>query len=256
LLIQGVGMAGAAWQPQIEGLADRFRVVAFDNRGLDGSNIDLRMFSIETMALDALAVMDAVGAARWHVVGHSMGGLIAQELALRAPQRVQSLAFLCTFHRGSEATRLSPGLLWRGLRTRIGSRPMRRQAFLEMIFPPSVLAGTDRDALAAQMRQVIGRDLADPPAIAMAQLRAMGRYNASERLGQLGGIPSLVVSATDDRIALPEYGRRLASAIPGARFVELSGAGHALPIQSPRKTNQLLGAHFEAASLDRAARAQ
>jgi pimeloyl-ACP methyl ester carboxylesterase len=93
LLIQGVGVPGAGWAPQIERLSDRFRVVAFDNRGLDGSNIDLRMLSIETMALDALAVMDAVGAQRWHVVGHSMGGLIAQELAsARAPSGPEPVA--------------------------------------------------------------------------------------------------------------------------------------------------------------------
>jgi aminoacrylate hydrolase len=247
LLIQGVGLGGAGWGPQIDGLSDRFRIVAFDNRGIDGSDIDLRMLSIETMAIDALAVMDAAGPRRWHVVGHSMGGLIAQELALRAPQRVQSLSFLCTFSRGSEGARFSPGILWRGLRTRCGTRRMRRNAFLELVMPPEVLATVDRDALAEELRPLFGHDLADQPGIALSQLRAMARYDASEQLVRLAPIPTLVVSATEDRIALPEYGRRLATAIPGARFVELTGAGHGLPIQSPLKTNQLLAAHFLAA---------
>jgi aminoacrylate hydrolase len=255
LLIQGVGVGKEGWRPQIEGLSDRFRTVAFDNRGIDGSDIDPRMLSIETMANDALAVMDAVGLHRWHVVGHSMGGLIAQELALRAPQRVQSLSFLCTFSRGREAARLSPGILWRGLRTRIGSRRMRRHAFLELVMPPAVLATRDRDALAEELRPLFGHDLADQPAIVLQQLRAMARYDAREQLNQLAPLPSLVVSASDDRIALPAFGRRLASAIPGARFVELTGAGHGLPIQSPMKTNQLLAEHFLAATTRRVRRA-
>ena len=113
LLIQGVGIAGAGWRPQIDGLLDSFRLVAVDNRGIDGCVLPPGPLTIEDMAADTLAVMDHLrereGIERFHVVGHSMGGVIAQELALSAPERVESLAFLCTFATGRQATTLTPG---------------------------------------------------------------------------------------------------------------------------------------------------
>jgi pimeloyl-ACP methyl ester carboxylesterase len=199
------------------------------------------------MALDALAIMDAETIERFHVVGHSMGGLIAQEVALRAPARVKSLALLCTFARGKQAARLTADIVLIGLRTRIGTRAMRRSAFLELVMPPALLAEGDRARLAETLRPLFGRDLAEQPPIIMKQLRATAKYDASGRLGQLAPIPSLVVSAELDRIALPAFGRELAAAIPGARLVEIPGAGHGVPIHSPEKVNALLAEHFASA---------
>jgi pimeloyl-ACP methyl ester carboxylesterase len=106
-----------------------------------------------------------------------MGGVIAQQLALDCPQRVRSLSLLCTFARGKDAARLTPWVLWMTLRTRIGTRPMRRRAFLEMICPRSALQTADVGALAARFSKLIGRDLADQPPILMKQLMAMGRHD-------------------------------------------------------------------------------
>lgn len=78
----------------------------------------------------------------------------------------------------------------------------------------------------------------------MAQLKAMGRYDALDRLASLASIPTLVVSAAQDRIALPAFGRQLAAAIPGARYIEIAEAGHAVPIQCADQINQLLAGHF------------
>ena len=102
LLVQGVGVVGEGWRPQIDGLADRFTVLAFDNRGFGGSTIRDGALSIESMAGDAIALVDALGFERFHVAGHSMGGVIAQAIALRATARVRSLAFLCTFAHGRD----------------------------------------------------------------------------------------------------------------------------------------------------------
>jgi pimeloyl-ACP methyl ester carboxylesterase len=247
LFIQGVGVGAEGWRPQLDGLCDRFKVIAFDNRGIDGAVIDPRTFSVESMAVDAVAVMDAAGVDRCHVVGHSMGGLIAQELALAVPERVSSLSLLCTFKSGRQATRLTPDVLWRGLRTRVGTRRMRRHAFVDLIMPASVLATRDLDDLARELSSLFGRDLADQPPIVMKQLRAMGRFDASPRLAMLASIPTLVVSASEDHLALPAFGRALTRAIPGARFIEVADAGHALPIQRSAQTNELLAAHFLAA---------
>jgi pimeloyl-ACP methyl ester carboxylesterase len=251
LFIQGVGVVGNGWRPQLDGLADRYRVLAFDNRGIGASTLeDPRSVTVQAMAADALAVADAAGAESFHVVGHSVGGVVAQELALAARARVKSLTFMCTFAHGAEAAKLSAGMFVTALRTRIGTRAMRRAAFLSLVMPEALLANLNtegRAAFAESLRPLFGRDLADQPPIVMKQLRASARYDAFARLGTLAGIPTLVLSAAHDRIARPEYGRALAAAIPGARYVEIADAAHGLPLQSPHQVNDLLVAHFAGA---------
>lgn len=247
LLIQGVGAVGEAWRPQVDGLADRFSLISFDNRGIGASEIRGGTLTIEAMAADALAIMDAEGVREFHVAGHSMGGVIAQAVALRAPDRVKSLAFLCTFARGQDGARLSFSMLVTALRMQIGTRAMRRRAFLELIMPARYLEAVDCAALAARLGPLFGHDLAEQPPIAMKQLRAMSRYDASARLSALADIPTLVVAAAEDRIARTAYGRALAAAIPGAEYVELADAGHGVTLHRPDDINALLAAHFTGA---------
>jgi pimeloyl-ACP methyl ester carboxylesterase len=247
LLIQGVGVIGAGWTPQIDAMASRFRTIAFDNRGIGSSALGDHTLTIEAMADDALGVMDAAGVDRFHVVGHSMGGLIAQQIALAAPNRVKSLALLCTFASGKEGSRMSPAMLISALRLRIGSRDMRRQAMLSLIMPEAYLRTTDRARLARSVGALFGRDLADQPAIVMKQLRALSRYNAEPRLSELSSIPALVISGAHDRIARPNLGRALAEGINGARYVEFSDGGHALTIQCAGRLNALLIEHIDSA---------
>ena len=249
LLLQGVGLIGEGWRPQIDGLADRFTLVAPDNRGIGRSTIRSGRLTIEDMASDALAIMDAEQCERFHVAGHSMGGIIAQALALRTPERILSLSFLCTFARGQDGAAMSLPMLVTALRMRIGARPMRRNAFLELIMPARYLRHVDRAALAEQLRPLFGHDLAEQPSIAFRQLRAMSRYDASARLAGLGHIPTLVVSASDDRIAAPPKGRSLAACIPGARYVEIADAGHGVTIHRADAVNRILASHFAAATV-------
>lgn len=253
VLLQGVGLVGEGWRPQVEALARRFTLITIDNRGIGASTLDGGELSIAAMADDALAVADAEELATFHVVGHSMGGLIAQELALRAPRRVTSLALLCTFAWGKQGARPSLSMLGTALRTRIGTRRMRRHAFLELVLPKWVLATADRDALASALEPLFGHDLADSPPVVMQQLSAMSRYDARGRLAELAPIPTLVVVAAEDRIARPRFGRELAAAIPGARRVELADAAHGVPIHQPGRINDLLREHFAAAQSARQA---
>jgi aminoacrylate hydrolase len=247
LFIQGVGVAGSGWLPQTDDLSTDFACLAFDNRGIGRSRSTTAMLSISQMAGDALALMDAMGFQSAHVVGHSMGGVIAQQLALTAPQRVKSLSLLCTFSQGGEATRLTPVILWLGMRSRIGSRAMRRRAFLEMLFPSAYLAGQGPVALSAHLEPLIGRDLAEQPPIVMQQLKALGAHDCSGRLHELASIPTLVLAARHDPIARVEYGRRLARLIPGSRYVEMADASHGVTIQDPPAINCLLREHFRSA---------
>jgi pimeloyl-ACP methyl ester carboxylesterase len=122
LSIQGVGVAGSGWQPQVAALSGQFTLISFDNCGVGRSPRGSHPLTIERMALDALAIADVEHAGRFHLLGHSMGGLIAQHIALTARERIRSLSLVCTFANGADATRLSTRLLALGLRSRIGTR--------------------------------------------------------------------------------------------------------------------------------------
>ena len=94
VFIQGLGIHGRAWKPQVDGLAADYRCLTFDNRGIGRSQPRGCAITIPQMAEDALALMDAQGWERAHLVGQSMGGLVAIEMALRAGRRVRSLALI------------------------------------------------------------------------------------------------------------------------------------------------------------------
>jgi pimeloyl-ACP methyl ester carboxylesterase len=188
--------------------------------------------------------MDHAGWDSAHVVGHSLGGPVALQMALTQPQRVRSLSLLCTVARGSDATRLTGRMLWLGLRSRIGPKRARRRAFLEIVMPPEALRSVDTDTLARELAPMFGHDLADQPPVAMKQLAALRAYDASSHLSRLAGIPTLVMSAAHDPIASPIFGKALAAGIPGARFIEFSDASHGLPLQHPDRVNALLIEHL------------
>jgi pimeloyl-ACP methyl ester carboxylesterase len=240
LLIQGIGAVGGAWRLQVDAMKQNHRVLVLDNRGIGRSQPCAGPVTIETMAEDALAVMDAAGWDSAHVGGHSMGGVIAQQLALAAPRRVRSLLLVCTFSRGKDAARPTPWAIWMGIRTRLGTRRMRRRAFLEMLYSPAKLAAADRDKLAAWTAPLIGRDLADSPPVLMKQVAACGKHDTRARLGELAGLPALVISAELDPIAKVPYGRDLAAQIPGATFELHSGQSHGNLLEQPVWLNERL----------------
>ena len=214
LCIQGVGVAGDGWNPQVDALAQRYRVITFDNRGVGATPRGTGRVTIERMAADAVAILDAEGIHRCHLLGHSMGRLIALAVALSAPARAQSLALLCTFADGAGPTRPTLRMIALGLPTRIGTRRMRRLAMQRMLFPDEYLRHVDRAALAERLNHLFGRDLGEAPPIVDEQLKAMGRYDATPRLSELAAIPTLVVSGRHDPIAPPAFGRAIAAGIP------------------------------------------
>jgi len=243
LLIQGVGVHGEGWRAQVDTLAARYACLWFDNRGLGASLPATPHLSVDRLARDAAALVDAQGWSDAHVIGHSLGGLVAIRLALSAPSRVRSLSLLCTFARGREAG-ASARMAWIGLRTRVGTRRMRRAAFLEILAPPALLAGVDRDRMAHELVPFFGHDLADHPAAETQQLSALRAEDATGELVRLGAIPTLVVSAAHDLISPPPIGRALADAIPGARFELLPDQAHGAPILAAATVNALLVDHL------------
>ncbi len=240
VFIQGSGIHGDGWLPQVDALAQRYRCLTFDNRGMGRSQPPGVRVTVEQMAEDVGILMDVQGWKSAHLVGHSLGGLVALCLALTSRSRVRSLSLLCTFARGADATRLSWEMFWLGLRTYVGTRTMRRSAFLEMVMPAAFLAGTDRDVLAKRLAPIFGHDLADHPSVVMKQLAAMRRYDATPHLGKLSDLPTIVAVAKHDRIARWEVGKALAAAIPGSRLVEFPDAAHGVCIQCANQVNALL----------------
>lgn len=251
LLIQGTGVGGDAWQPQVEALSRDFRCLWFDNRGYGRSQPLGGPLSVEKMADDALAILAAEGIGAVHLVGHSLGGPIALAAAQQARRsgqpRVRSLSLLCTFASGRVPTRLEPRLVWLGLRSQLGTAAMRRRAFVEMVTPAAYLRSQGSAAVEQQLAAAFGRDLAEPQPVVMKQLAAMRAFDGTSLLSELRGVPSLVVSAGHDLLAPPSAGRELAEPL-AARYVELADAGHAAPIQCSARINELLREHLMTAA--------
>ena len=247
VMIQGVGAYGAGWNPQVEILEKYYTCLTFDNRqGIGASQPPADHLTVDRMAADTIALMDHAGWASAHIVGHSLGGLIALQVALDAKARVRSLALLCTFARGADAKRITLALLWTGLRMRFGPRRVRRRAFLDLVLPP----GRNHDAderIAQRLSKVFGHDVADTPPITNQQLDAMTRHDVTPRLGELAGIPTLVISGENDTIAPPSSGRAIAVGIPGARYVEIAGGSHAFPVLQAERCGAMLLEHLNAA---------
>lgn len=251
LWIQGVGAHGSCWRPQIEGLADRFACLSYDNRGIGKSFPKGTPITVPQLAEDAARLIEAAGWESAHVVGHSMGGMVALQLALDYPKRVRSLFLSCTFARGQQVAPPTMRMIWVGLRTRIGTRVMRRNAFLELIFPRGFPRRRERAVMAAKFAEYFGHDLADTPSIVPAQLQALRECDLADRLGELAGIPTAVNAAAHDLLAPARLGRALAAGIPGAEFVEYSDAAHGLPLQFPARFNERVAHYLEAAEARR-----
>lgn len=241
LLIQGTGIAGCGWSPQVEGLRDAFHLAWFDNPGVGRS--DGPAGGIERMVAAAVEVLDALGWQRAHVAGHSLGGIIAQRLALDHPSRVRSLALLNTLARGKSAFSFSPASLWLQTRMLVGPRDARRRAFYEFVStsPPT-------EERMGRLEAVFGRALCDLPPATRAQLGVLMKADHRAALAGLE-VPSMVVGCMEDKPA-PVSESHLLADILGCPLHLFEG-GHALLVERPELFNDLLRAHWSKARDDR-----
>lgn len=237
LMIQGTGVAGQGWMPQVAALQDAYTLAWFDNPGVGATPGPPG--SIRDMADAAAQVLDELGWERAHVVGHSLGGVIALRLALDHPGRVRSLALLCTFARGRASLSFGPAALWRQVRMILGTVASRRRAFFELVSPRAMWGS---EAGMAELERVFGRGLHELPPAAFAQVRALAGADLRPELPSLRHVPALVVTATEDRVAPLAQGPVLAHAL-GAELVEVTG-GHAVTVQDAPRINALLRAFW------------
>jgi pimeloyl-ACP methyl ester carboxylesterase len=219
LLVMGQAFGSAMWFRAVPALAARHRVLTFDNRGIGRSPARPHAFTIGDLAADACAVLDAAGVERAHVYGASMGGLVAQELALSHPDRVRSLVLACTgapdgthqpAGRGSALRRVLP----RSLVLRTAPRPVVRALYGPQ--PP-------RDAVREDLR-VLARTRT-PWWVVEQQARAIAAYESASRVPSLT-VPTLVLHGTADRVVPHHHGEALAALVPGARLHLVADAGH------------------------------
>lgn len=243
LLIMGLGMRGVAWRPQVEGLGATHRLITFDNRGIGDSEDAPGVWSMRDMADDALRVMDAAGWEDAHVVGVSMGGMIAQELVLAAQERVRTLTLIAT-HAGGPTTFLPPPSGVRGfLEVNLLPPEQRFAALSYLLYPADFLRVVDRAALEQRMKDQLGKRAA--ATVRRRQMRAVMGHDTRARLSRLR-LPTLVITPGRDALVRPTACRALAREIPGARHVELDQAGHGVIFQCARVVNGHLARHIEA----------
>ena len=235
LLIQGLGYGRWGWEPIVPGLAARHRVVSFDNRGIGESDKPEGPYTAAQMAGDALQVLDEAGIDRAHVLGASLGGMIAQELAVAAPERVDKLVLCCTTP-GGPSTVPMPEVtvqLFAEAQTLAPEIALRR-------FVENALG---EDPPAGLVDELLARRVANPPDPAGWQAQAAAGIGFQGVEGQIAA-PTLVLGGTADNVVDHRNAEVLARRIPGARVELLAGAGHLFfweqPDESVRIINEFL----------------
>jgi pimeloyl-ACP methyl ester carboxylesterase len=231
LLITGLGYAVWSWRYQLEPFAERRRVIAFDNRGTGRSPKTPGPYSIEQLADDAAAVLDG---RRADVLGHSMGGYVAQTLALRHPQLVRSLVLAGTgpgkpTHTPIPQETVDAWLAASGL----PPEEYARQT-MHLSFSPGWA-----DEHPEQYEQLLAARLEHPtpPECWRAQFDACVAFAERGVPIEQIDVPTLVVHGDIDRVVPVENGRAIAARIAGARLVELPGRGHVVQLEDPDAFN-------------------
>ena len=241
-LIMGLAGSGAMWWRLLPHVRDR-RVICLDNRGTGDSSPAHRPQTMAGMAADVVAVLDAAGVAVAHVMGASMGGMIAQHVALEHRERVRSLILACTTAGGSSGPPNARLMAATALRPVLG--PSRTGTLVA----PALYGERTRSRARGRMRDDLQRRGQDRIGrlTSWMQMAAIARHDTRARLAELAGLPTTVIHGDEDRLVPVERGRELAAAIPGARYVEIPGAGHILVTDAEEQVAGAVREHLERA---------
>ncbi len=236
LLLNGLGGPKEGWRFQVPALAERFQVLTIDNRGVGESDKPDHTYTIQMFARDAANVMSALGWDRAHVVGQSMGGMIAQEFALAFPYMTKSVTILCSTAGGSSTHPPRPEVLelWASRGEMPAEEFERRSAELGYSEAfrrenPDLLDELIAESLAMRPEEFVFR----------RHLEAALRHDATTRLRYLEA-PTLVVHGTDDALLPHPNGEKLAKLVRGAELRLLEGVGHAIGVERKDELNSML----------------
>jgi len=221
LLIMGLSFTHEMWFRVLPILSTRYRTIFFDNRGMGRSDVPRGPYRMKVMAQDAAAVLDAAGVQAAHVIGASMGGMIAQELALRHPQRVLSLLLGCTSYGGLIARWPSLSHVPHELPLGENAKMSREAGLIPLLYAPSTPMELIKEDFRVRAQCIwTARGF-------WGQFTGILIWNSYRRLPRVSA-PTLVVHGEQDRLIPPVNGRVVARRIPGARFELIPNAGHLL----------------------------
>jgi pimeloyl-ACP methyl ester carboxylesterase len=235
LFISGLADEGACWADQVAGLSDRWRITTFDNRGVGRSATPPGEYAIADFAKDTAALMDALGIERAHVVGSSMGGAIAQELALAHPQKVRSLVLNGTYCRGDHFFReVIRSWQWAARKSdnlRDFLNVVNLWCFSPRIYNDGTMEAWLTEAAASPYAQSVDAFCRSADALLV--------HDTADRVGSIA-VPTLVTVGELD-LCLPErFSRELVERIPNANLVVIAEQGHQPFQEGPANYNTLL----------------
>jgi 3-oxoadipate enol-lactonase len=232
LCVHGLACDTLAWIPQIQAFASGHRTVIFDNRDVGQSSMAPGEYEIADMARDALALADELDLDSFHLLGISMGGAIAQELATQAPERVRTLTLAVTFPAGGAyARRLAE--VW-GARV---SQISREQHIDELMLLNHSEDFYDNPDMVEFIRTaILNNPHPQPPEAFGRQLAACSRHDTRERLGSLT-MPTHVIGGEYDLLVPVWKSREIASLIPGAKLTVMPNAPHGLSLERAEEFN-------------------
>jgi 3-oxoadipate enol-lactonase len=238
ILIGGFCMVKESWEDQVHGLSTHFRVIRFDNRGVGETTVPSEPFTIADMAADTVGLMDALGVDSAHVFGVSMGGLIAQVLALDHPDRVGRVALGCTTHGGRHA--IQPEKQVMEVLARAADPTMQPEEAVRTRLPV-VLSDRFMREEPERVEEFVQLSVRHwpTPAGAAGQMAALSVFNVKKRLGEIR-CPVLAITGSEDRMMPPENSRLLAEGIAGAQHYTVDGAGHSFFFEKPDEVNRVL----------------
>src|ERR1700688_2959732 len=213
LLIMGLSYPSYMWHRTRPVLAQRYRTIAFDNRGIGQSDVPSGVYSMPSMASDGAAVLDAAGVEAAHVFGLSMGGMIAQEFALQYPKRVRSLILGCTAAGGPNAVKAEAAVIETLLRQ--GMTPEQsREAIAPFIYDPATPRERIDEDMAIRMKWY------PTPQGYMSQLQGIIAWEAYSRIAQITA-PTLVIHGETDRLVPAANSRLIADRLTHAKLLLL-----------------------------------
>jgi len=241
LMIMGLSGSRRAWTRLRGHLTGSVRCLMFDNRGTGESDAARGLLTMDDLVADTLAVLDAAGHESAHVIGVSMGGMIAQHLALEHRPRVRSLILGCTTPVGRRG--VPP---WR-LLAATALRPLAGSQRTFHLVAPVLYAERTRHERPERIADDLRIRLAEATSVrtSIAQLGAISRHDTRRRLAELRGLAVTVVHGEEDSLVPVAAGRELAGAIPGARMVALAGCGHMLTTDAEEATAAAVVEHLE-----------
>jgi pimeloyl-ACP methyl ester carboxylesterase len=243
LLLNGFAATSADWDPSfIEALASSNELILIDNRGLGSSSDDGLPFEIAQLADDAMRMIDVLRIDRPSLLGWSMGGFIAQTIALQQPTRINKLILLSTDPGGPEAD-LAPSEIWSQLTDMSGTPHEQARRLLFLLFPSAVAESIYRKFgyIVAAARARLSADLVNRQVAAM---KTWHRAGVANRLRAMK-LPVLIAAGTADQVIPPSNALKLVNAIPGAWLAQFEGGGHAFMAQYPQALADLINSFLK-----------